>query len=127
MVPIAGVILTFVMTLELIQMLPKKQPARCGHLDDLQMDVQNLCAVLLVTNTWNIVMGVFDMAQSVVAQRGHHRLRRFHRHLRRYDRYGVPADGYGPRPLFGLWFQSLFVGITMWALYICILSSFMAA
>ena len=23
-------------------------------------------------------------------------------------------------PLFGLWFQSLFVGITMWALYICI-------
>ena len=29
-------------------------------------------------------------------------------------------------PLFGLWFQSLFVGITMWALTICILSSFMA-
>ena len=23
-------------------------------------------------------------------------------------------------PLFGLWFQSLFVGITMWALTICI-------
>ena len=23
-------------------------------------------------------------------------------------------------PLFGLWFQSLFIGITMWALYICI-------
>ena len=22
--------------------------------------------------------------------------------------------------LFGLWFQSLFIGITMWALYICI-------
>ena len=25
-------------------------------------------AILIVTNTWNIVMGVFDMAQSVVAQ-----------------------------------------------------------
>ena len=23
-------------------------------------------------------------------------------------------------PLFGLWFQSMFIGITMWALYICI-------
>ena len=26
----------------------------------------------------------------------------------------------GVGPLFGLWFQSLFIGITMWALYICI-------
>ena len=25
------------------------------------------CAILIVTNTWNIVMGVFDVAQSVVA------------------------------------------------------------
>ena len=25
-------------------------------------------------------------------------------------------------PLFGLWFQSLFIGITMWALYIVSLS-----
>ncbi len=23
-------------------------------------------------------------------------------------------------PLFGLWFQSMFIGVTMWALYICI-------
>ena len=27
-------------------------------------------------------------------------------------------------PLFGLWFQSLFIGITMWALYICISVSY---
>jgi hypothetical protein len=40
LMPIAGLILTLVMTLELIQ--------------------------FIVTNTWNIVMGVFDMAQSVV-------------------------------------------------------------
>ena len=29
---------------------------------------KSAAAILLVTNTWNIVMGVFDMAQSVVAQ-----------------------------------------------------------
>ena len=27
-------------------------------------------AILIVTNTWNIVMGVFDMAQSVVSAGG---------------------------------------------------------
>ena len=27
---------------------------------------KTFCAVLIVTNTWNIVMGVFDVAQSVV-------------------------------------------------------------
>ena len=28
---------------------------------------KSAAAILIVTNTWNIVMGVFDMAQSVVA------------------------------------------------------------
>ena len=32
------------------------------------MGIQGAAAILLVTNTWNIVMGVFDMAQGVVAQ-----------------------------------------------------------
>ena len=32
------------------------------------MGVQKCSAILIVTNTWAIVMGVFDMAQSVVAQ-----------------------------------------------------------
>ena len=29
---------------------------------------KSAAAILIVTNTWNIVMGVFDVAQSVVAQ-----------------------------------------------------------
>ena len=29
---------------------------------------KTFCAVLIVTNTWNIVMGVFEVAQSVVSQ-----------------------------------------------------------
>ena len=74
-----------------------------------------------VTNTWNIVMGVFDMAQSVVAQAAG-----IIGSDASIDISSVMTD-LEPRlmemdlgPLFGLWFQSLFIGITMWALYICI-------
>ena len=69
MVPIAGVILAAVMTLELIQMITDK-----NNLHDVDTWMifkwvfKSAAAILLVTNTWNIVMGVFDMAQSVVSQ-----------------------------------------------------------
>ena len=69
MVPIAGVILAIVMTVDLIQMIADK-----NNLHDVDTWMifkwvfKSAAAILLVTNTWNIVMGVFDMAQSVVAQ-----------------------------------------------------------
>ena len=97
MVPIAGVILAIVMTLELIQMITDR-----NNLHDVDTWMifkwvfKSAAAILIVTNTWNIVMGVFDAAQSVGgAGGGHHRFGRFHRHLLCHDRYGVPADGYG--------------------------------
>ncbi len=77
MVPIAGVILAIVMTLELIQMITDK-----NNLHDVDTWMifkwvfKSAAAILIVSNTWNIVMGVFDAAQSVVAQ--------------------AAADGYGP-------------------------------
>ena len=65
--PIAGVVLTFVMTLELIQMVTDRNSM---HDIDTWMFFKwifkTACAVLIVSNTWNIVMGVFDVAQSVV-------------------------------------------------------------
>lgn len=65
--PIAGLILSFVMTLELIQIIMDKNN---GHDFDLFMlykwIFKSMFAVLIVTNTWNIVMSVFDIAQSVV-------------------------------------------------------------
>ena len=82
---------------------------------------KSAAAILIVTNTWNIVMGVFDMAQSVVAQAAG-----IIGSDASIDISSVMTD-LEPRlmemdlgPLFGLWFQSLFIGITMWALYICI-------
>ena len=66
--PIAGVILAFVMTLELIKLITEKNNM---HDVDTWMFFKwifkTAAAVLIVTNTWNIVMGVFDVAQSVVS------------------------------------------------------------
>ena len=122
MVPIAGIILTFVMCLELIQMLIDR-----NNMHDFDTFIffkwifKTFAAVLIVTNTWNIVMGVFDMAQSVVAQASG-----IIGSDASIDISAVMTDmesrlmDMDLGPLFGLWFQSLFVGITMWALTICI-------
>ena len=121
-IPIAGAILAFVMTLELIQLIVEK-----NNLHDVDTWMffkwvfKSAAAILIVTNTWNIVMGVFDVAQSVVAQAAG-----IVGSDASIDISSVMTD-MEPRlmemelgPLFGLWVQSLFIGITMWALYICI-------
>ena len=120
--PIAGVILAFIMTLELIQLITDK-----NNLHDVdtwmffKWAFKTACAVLIVTNTWNIVMGVFDVAQSVVASASGVIS----------GSTSIDLDTIVPDlqtqleamelgPLLGLWVQSIFVGITMWALTICV-------
>lgn len=122
-VPIAGVILAFVMTLELIQMVADKNNMH-GDIDTwmfFKWIFKTAAAVLIVTNTWNIVMGVFDVGQSVVNSAAG-----VISSDASIDINSVIVDledrlmDMEIGPLFGLWFQSLFVGITMWALTICI-------
>ncbi len=121
-VPIAGAILAFVMTLELIQLITEK-----NNLHDLDTWMffkwvfKSAAAILIVTNTWNIVMGVFEASQSVVA-----RASGLISGSTAID-ISVILEDMETRlmemdlgPLFGLWFQSLFIGVTMWALTICI-------
>ncbi|HEY5465437.1 MAG TPA: CD0415/CD1112 family protein [Clostridia bacterium] len=121
-IPIAGVILAFVMTYELIQMVIDK-----NNLNDLDTWIffkwifKTFVAVLLVTNTFNIVMGVFDMAQSVVNGASGVIISDASIDLTSTitdleTRLAAMEQG----PLLGLWFQSLFVGLTMHALSICI-------
>ncbi len=120
--PIAGLILAFVMTLELIQIITEKNNM---HDVDTWMFFKwifkTACAVLIVTNTWNIVMGIFEAAQSVVSSASGVIVADASIDLASMlpnleERLMEMEIG----PLFGLWFQSLFVGITMWALTICI-------
>ncbi len=121
-VPIAGIILTFVMCLELIQMLIDR-----NNMHDFDTFIffkwlfKTACAVLIVTNTWNIVMGVFDVAQSVVNSAAgsigantaidvNSVVSNLEARLREMD----------IGPLFGMWFQSMLMGIVAWVLTICI-------
>ena len=120
--PIAGVMLAFIMTLELIQMVTERNSL---HDVDSWMFFRwifkTACAILIVSNTWNIVMGAFDAAQEVVSRSagvitGDASI----------DLTAVIPDMEAQLramelgPLLGLWFQSMFIGITMWALTICI-------
>ena len=120
--PLAGAILAIVMTLELIQLITDR-----NNLNDVDTWMffkwvfKSAAAVLIVSNTWTIVMGIFDAAQSVVngdagVMIGNNSI----------DISSVVTDlesrlmEMDVGPLLGLWFQSLFVGICTWAITICI-------
>lgn len=121
-VPIAGLILAFVMTLELIQLITEK-----NNLHDLdtwmffKWAFKSAAAVLIVTNTWNIVMGVFDVTQNVVNRASGVIVGNTSIDISSVTN-GLEArlQSMEVGELFGLWFQSLFVGITMQAITICV-------
>ena len=122
-VPIAGVILTFVMCYELIQLVTEKNNM---HDVDTWMFFKwifkTFCAVLIVTNTWNIVMGIFDVGQSVVNSASGVIIGNTALDVNTViSNMEAQLEAMGTGELFGLWFQSLFVGLTMNALSICIM------
>jgi len=69
--PIAGLLLTFVMTWELIHLIIER-----NNLHEIDTWIffkwvfKTFIAVLILSNTFNIVMGVFDVAQNVVRSAG---------------------------------------------------------
>ena len=66
-IPIAGMILTFVLCYELIQMIVEKNNLHDFEIFNLYKWIfKTFCAVFILTHTWDIVMGVFDLAQNVV-------------------------------------------------------------
>ena len=121
-VPIAAAILALVMCYELIEMIVEK-----NNMHDFDSSMffrwmfKSAFAILIVTNTWNIVMGVFDATQAVVNQSAGVII----------GETSIDFDTLIPDletrleamdigPLLGLWFQTLVVGLTMHALSICI-------
>ena len=121
-VPIAGAILAIVMTIELIQLITER-----NNMNDVdtwmffKWAFKSAAAVLIVTNTWNIVMGIFDAAQSVVSSASGVVISDTS-----IDVASVLTDletkleAMDIGPLLGLWFQSMFVGLCTWAITICI-------
>ena len=121
-VPIAGIVLAFVMTVEFIQLIIDR-----NNMHDFETFVfykwifKTACAVLIVTNTWNIVMAVFDVAQTTVNSAAGIIVAdtaiQFDALIPDLEARLMAMD---IGPLFGLWFQSLLAGICMWVLTICI-------
>lgn len=121
-IPIAGIILTFIMCYELIQMVIEK-----NNMHDFETFMffkwifKTFVAVMIITNTFNIIMGIFDLSQHVVSGAAGVIISDTN-----IDISSAIADmetrllAMELGPLFGLWLQSMFVGFTMNALTICI-------
>ena len=120
-IPIAGLILTFIACHELIQLIiDHNNLANFETWIFFKWIFKTFVAVTLITNTFNIVMAVFDVAQNVVnASSG-------------IISSGTAVDastleameetlmGMDIGPLLGLFLQSIIVQITMYALSIVI-------
>lgn len=119
--PIAGLILTFVATYELIQMILEKNNMH-------EFDVANIykwvfktaCAILILSNTFNIVNAVFDVSQHVIANAGGLISGSTDVTPDMLTNLETTLEGMDLGPLLGLWLQSSIIGITMWALNIVI-------
>lgn len=121
-VPIAGVLLAIVMAMELIQMVIDR-----NNMNDFDVGqiVKWVCksffAIILVTSTWDIVMGIFDLAQAVVNNAAGVIISDTS-----LDLNSVITDmearlmDMDIGPLFSLWIQSALIGILSWILTICI-------
>ena len=120
--PLAGAILAIVMTLELIQLITDR-----NNLNDVDTWMffkwvfKSAAAVLIVSNTWTIVMGIFDATQSVVNQSAGVIIGEtsvdFNSLIPDLE---SQLEAMSVGGLLGLWFQTLVVGLTMNILAICI-------
>ena len=119
--PIAGIVLTFVATYELIQMLIER-----NNLHDVDTWMffkwifKTAAAILILSNTFNIVMAVFDVSQSVIASAGGLISGSTDISADMIAELELTLEGMELGPLLGLFMQSLLIHVTMWALNIII-------
>ena len=119
--PIAGLVLTYVMCYELIQLLIER-----NNLHDVDTWIffkwifKTFCAILILSNTFNVVMAVFDLSQYVVQQSAGLIQGSTEITPDMLADLETQLEAMELGPLLGLWLQSFFVGFTMTALNIVI-------
>ena len=119
--PIAGLILTFVATYELIQMLIDR-----NNLHDIDTWIffkwifKTAAAILILSNTFNIVNAVFDVSQSVIARSAGIIQGSTDITPGMLDTLEATLETMGLGELLGLFMQSMLIHMTMWALNIII-------
>jgi len=121
-IPIAGMILTFILCYELITMIIDR-----NNLHDFESFIffkwifKTYCATYILTHTFDLVMAVFELAQNVVNQSSGlisgtldignaTALATLQTQLEAMDMWG----------LLGLWMQMSIVQISIWAMSICV-------
>ena len=119
--PIAGVILTFIACYELIQMITEhNNMAQFEPALILKWIFKTAISVWMISNTFDIIMAVFDVTQQVVANSsgiisGNTRVNDIGLSMLQSSMMQMDVG-----PLFGLFLQSFFIGITMRILSIVI-------
>ncbi len=119
--PIAGMILTFVATYELIQMLIER-----NNLHEIDYWIffkwifKTACAILILSNTFNMVNAVFDVSQSVISRAGGIIQGSTDLAPGMLDTLEATLADKNIGYLLGLWLQTSMLGLTMRALGIII-------
>lgn len=119
-IPIAGMILTFVLCYELIQMIISHN--NMGQFETFTLYkwiFKTFVAVYILTHTFDIVMWVFGVAQHVVNASAGIITGSLDVGVS-MDTLRATLEGMEWYELLGLYFQSSIIGIAMWALSICI-------
>ena len=120
-VPIAGIIITLVLCYELISMLTER-----NNLHDVDTWMffkwvfKTFVAVMILTNTFTIVLAVFDVSQSVIQQSAGIIQNGTDITVDVLDALRADLETMELGPLFGLWLQSFLIQLTMLALNIVI-------
>ena len=135
-IPVAGVVLTAVMCYELIQMV-MLTAVMCYELIQMVIDRNSLhdfetfvffkwvvkaaVSVLIISHTWDIIMGIFDVAQRVVNGAAGNIISNADLDLSSVVsgmEAGLRSMELGP--LFTLWSQTAIISLISWAMTICI-------
>ncbi len=120
-IPIAGMILTFIACYELIQMIiDHNNLANFETWVFFKWFFKTFVAVMLITNTFNIVMAVFDVAQHVVNSAGGIISGSTSVDASALEGMQATLEEMEIGPLFGLLFQALIVQVTTKALGVVI-------
>lgn len=116
-VPIAGLILTFIACYELIQMIIEHNNlANFETWIFFKWVFKTFMAVMLITNCFNITMAVFDVAQHVIAQSGGVIQGSTAIDAEALETMQSTLEGMDLGPLLGLYLQTFIVQVTMMAL-----------
>jgi len=119
-VPVAGIILTFVACYELIQLIVEK-----NNMQDFDTFIifkwlfKTFCAVFILTHTFDIVMGIFDVAQNVVSQSAGIITRSLDINVALTDLQAM-LEPMGIWELVSVWLELNIAGMGIWIMSICI-------